>query len=196
MGRATMIVLWALLRVVEGADGALTAKLSITVYRIQMSRSDSVFAHNLMAAQGIASGMFATAGVRVNWRTGQPKADRPERPILIEVSSNTPETFHQGALAYAYPFEGVHIRVFYDRIEKASDPRATAMILAHVLVHEITHVLEGFDRHSKEGVMKSQWSLDDFKKMAYEPLPFEPEDVLLIRQGAAKRLESGRTPRK
>ena len=74
------------------------------------------------------------------------------------------------------------------------DPRATVMILAHVMVHEIAHVLEGIDRHSKEGVMKSQWTLDDFKKMAYKPLPFYPEDVLLIRQGVAERLEARRTP--
>jgi hypothetical protein len=194
MGPAAIIVLLALLRVGKAADGTRTAKLSITVYRIHTSGSDSGLARNLMVAQGVASGMFATAGVRVNWRTGQPKADDPERPILIDVTSNTPETFHTGALAYAYPFEGVHIRILYDRIENVYDPRATVMILAHVIVHEITHALEGIDRHSKEGVMKSQWTLDDFKKMAYKPLPFDPEDVLLIRRGVAKRRQARRTP--
>jgi hypothetical protein len=43
----------------------------------------------------VASGMFATAGVQINWRTGQPKAYEVERPILIDITSNTPETFHR-----------------------------------------------------------------------------------------------------
>src|SRR5690242_6640784 len=127
-----------------------------------------------MVAQGVASGMFATAGVHVNWRAGQPKRNEPGRPVMIDITSNTPETFHGGALAYAYEFEGVHVRVFYDRLENAYNDRATAMILAHVLAHEITHVLEGTDRHSDEGVMKARWTLDDFAKMAYKPLPFDP----------------------
>jgi hypothetical protein len=193
MGRAAMIVLLALFRVAKAADGTRNAKLSITVYRIHTSRSDSALARNLMAAQGVASGMFATAGVRVNWRSGVPTPDDPERPILIELTSNTPETFRPGALAFAYPFEGVHIRIFYDRVENVYDSRATVMILAHVMVHEIAHVLEGIDRHSKEGVMKSQWTLDDFKEMAYGPLPFDPEDVSLIRRGVVERREARRT---
>lgn len=194
MEPAAIIVLLAFSRVAKAADGTHTPELSISVYRIQTSRSDSGLARNLMAAQGVASGMFATAGVRVNWRSGQPKAGDPERPIQIEITSNTPESFHTGALAYAYPFEGVHIRIFYDRVENVHTPRATVMVLAHVIVHEITHVLEQSDQHSKEGVMKAQWTLDDFQKMAYKPLPFDPEDVVLIRRGVASRLSAKRTP--
>jgi hypothetical protein len=139
------------------------------------------------------AGMFATAGVQINWRTGQPKAYEVERPILIDITSNTPETFHRGALAYSHPFEGAHIRVFYDRVENPYRPGATAMLLAHVLVHEITHVLEGTDRHSEEGVMKAQWAADDLVGMVYKPLPFDSADVLLIREGVANR---GRPARK
>jgi len=172
---------------------ARNAKLSLTVY-IEAGIGDSSLTLICMRAQGVASGMFETAGVQIDWRTGQPKAYGPERPILIDITSNTPETFHRGALAYAQVFEGVHIRVFYDRVRNADRPYATAILLAHVLVHEITHILERVDRHSEEGVMKAHWTADDLVQMEYKPLPFDPQDVLLIRKGLASRGRPARKP--
>lgn len=167
------------------------AKLSLTIY-VQASIGDSGLVPILMRARAVASEMFATAGVRINWRTGLAKASEPELPILIDITSDTPETFHGGALAYAQVFEGEHIRVFYDRVGNAYRPQATAMLLAHVMVHEITHVLEGMDRHSEEGVMKAQWTADDLLQMVYEPLPFDPQDVLWIRKGLVNRARAAR----
>jgi hypothetical protein len=172
---------------------ARNAKLSLTVY-IEAGIGDSSLMLICMRAQGVASGMFATAGVHIDWRTGQPKAYGPERPILIDITSNTPETLHRGALAYAQVFEGVHIRVFYDRVRNADRPYATTMLLAHVLVHEITHILEGVDCHSEKGVMKAHWTADDLVQMVYKPLPFDAQDVLLIRKGLANRGRPARKP--
>ena len=169
------------------------ARLSLTVY-VQAGIGDSTLSPICMRALGVASGMFATAGVRIDWRTGQPKTYGPERPILIEITSNTPETLYRGALAYAQVFEGVHIRVFYDRVRNADRPYATAMLLAHVLVHEITHILEGVNWHSEVGVMKAHWTADDLMQMMYKPLPFDPQDVLLIRKGLANRERPARKP--
>ena len=163
-----------------------SAKLSLTVY-VQAGIGDSTLSPICMRALGVASGMFATAGVHIDWRTGQPKVQQSEQPIAIEITSNTPESFRRGVLAYSYPFEGVHIRIFYDRLRNPYRPRATAMLLAHVMVHEITHILERVDRHSAEGLMKASWTPDDLVKMAYKPFPFDPADVLLIREGLANR---------
>ena len=95
-----------------------------------------------------------------------------------------------GALAYALPYEGVHIRVFYDRVERVV-PGLTAVVLAHVLVHETTHILEGIYRHSDSGVMKAAWTKQDHLQMQVEALSFAPEDVKLIRLGLASRLAGG-----
>lgn len=56
------------------------------------------------------------------------------------------------------------------------------------MVHEITHVLEGINRHSEEGVMKAIWSAKDYERMRDHPLPFAPVDVDLIREGIARRM--------
>jgi hypothetical protein len=92
-------------------------------------------------AKALASEMFAGIGVRIDWRSGQPAASSATAgAIAIELVTETPGTFLPGALAYAQPYEGVHIQVFYDRIKYKPAP---AELLAHVLVHEITHILQG-----------------------------------------------------
>jgi hypothetical protein len=169
------------------------AKISLTVY-VQANIGDSGLFPILLRAQSVASGMLATAGARINWRTGLAKPSEPELPILIDITSNTPEKFHPGTLAYAQVFEGGHVKVFYDRVRNAYRPQATAMLLAHVLVHEITHVLEGMDRHSQEGVMKARWTPDDLLRMVYQPLPFDPLDVRLIREGLLNRTRESARP--
>lgn len=172
---------------------ARKAEVSLTVY-VRTGIGDSGLRNVCMRAQAVAYQMFKAAGVRIQWRTGQPKLYEPGRPILIDVTSNTHKTFYRGALAYARVFEGDYIRVFYDRIENPDRPHATVMLLAHVMVHEITHILEGVNRHSEEGVMKAQWTADDLVQITYKQLPFGPEDVRLMRIGLAYRGRAAEEP--
>src|SRR5437762_13075981 len=67
-----------------------------------------------------ASSLFLSAGVKLEWH-GE-LSDCKGRPDAMVVSfrATTPKTFHPGALAYAFPYEGVHIEVFYDRIAQAA----------------------------------------------------------------------------
>ena len=71
---------------------------------------------------------------------------------------------------------------FIDRIEEM---RAPTNVLAHVMVHEITHLLQGIGRHSATGVMKEVWTAGDFGGMRLRPLPFTPLDIDLIYVGLA-----------
>ena len=124
------------------------------------------------SAKAQASWMFARIGVRIQWR-----ATPAGSPLVrIEVSARTAPDFHPGALAYARPFEtGVRtIVVFYDRIMFAAArwPGFEHRLLAHVLAHEIGHVLSGTNAHSEDGVMKAHWTVGDYEKMAKAPLPF------------------------
>jgi hypothetical protein len=143
--------------------------------------SDSAGVNNLVKAQaqGTASQMFASVGLTIDWHLGRPGAGE-KGAIGIEFVTNTPTSLLAGALAYTRPYEGVHIQIFWDRIRGAPLPNK---VLAHVIVHEITHILEGIARHSEEGVMKAQWGESDFGAMGFRPLPFAPEDVTLMRLG-------------
>ncbi len=135
-------------------------------------------------AQATASRMFAGIGVVIEWRGTRNCGDGLN--IVIELSSTRPD-FQPGALAEAFPYEKTHIRVFYDRVQNSAEPRMLPQLLAHVLVHEITHMLEGVNRHSETGVMKAHWDGRDYVAMGSKPLPFAAEDIQLIHNGIVHR---------
>jgi hypothetical protein len=136
-------------------------------------------------AQWLASKMFAGIGVTLDWQHGLRGC--ASQGIEITLGNRTPANFKPAALAYALPYEGTHIHVFYDRIAHYDGSMVPA-VLAHVLVHEITHVLEGLICHSASGIMKAHWDQIDFQRMAYKPLNFETEDIDLIYRGLTARV--------
>lgn len=135
-------------------------------------------------AQVKATAIFDAASVRVNWRAGFKGC--PAEGILVTVMDRTPPELHPGALAYAAPYEGAHIWVLHDRIAQ-SGPELLPVLLAHVLVHEIGHILQGSVRHSEQGLMKAHWSRRDLNSMLRNPLDFTAEDVELIHRGVEGR---------
>ena len=137
---------------------------------------------NCTLAETLASTMFAVIGISLEWTKGKPAAKPSQPPIIVEVVRRTPTNLMPGSLAYAVPREGSHITVFIDRIEQM---RAPSNVLAHVMVHEITHFLQGIGRHSATGVMKEVWAPGDFGGMRLRPLSFTPLDIDLIYAGLA-----------
>jgi hypothetical protein len=126
--------------------------------------------------------MFVSIGVRIDWR------ERDYCPVgvgAIQVhllhNAGGDRTSNRDALAFARPYEGT-IVVFLDRVQ-ALNRNGVRSAMAHVLVHEITHVLEGIDRHSATGIMKAHWNDNDYFEMRRKPLTFAPEDVDLIYAG-------------
>ena len=138
----------------------------------------------IRAAQGLATKVFAKIGVRVDWREHDSCTARGNE-IQIRLSRETPENDRPGALAYALPYEGSNIVVFYDRV-KRSDPNLTSL-LAYVMVHEVTHILEGITRHSKRGIMKAYWDREDRFEIRVGRLRFAEADIELIYSGLDAR---------
>src|SRR5215470_4957604 len=73
-------------------------------------------------AQDTASVMFAKADLHIEWRAGRPSdwMLRREGAIMCEITTSTPREINPGAFAAALPFEGRHIRIFYDRVQNAT----------------------------------------------------------------------------
>jgi hypothetical protein len=165
----------------EGTESRL-ARVSVYVH---MGVSDPDM--RLPCAESIASAIFEKAGIHIAWKAGQPKPDPAELPVVIEISSDTPGTFHTGALAYAQPYEGEQVRIFWDRVKHTVSDRVVTKLLAHVMVHEITHNLEGIDYHSRTGIMKAHWTDSDLAELTFKSLSFDPKDVALIYAGLARR---------
>ena len=137
----------------------------------------------LIMAADVASKLFTQAGVRIKWCYGHPTEDA----ISIEFSERTPSGYRPGSMAFALPYEGVHITVFYDRVSRRAPADLLPTVLGHVLAHEITHVLQRIDRHSETGVMKAHWTNADLDQMVAKRLSFTAEDIELIQRGLSSR---------
>jgi hypothetical protein len=134
----------------------------------------------LERAQFLASRILAEADVHLEWR--RPGAQDIGSVIGIWLDAGKPSTFHPGALAYAAPFAGGgrQIHILYDRVLAAYSASATPDVLAHVLAHEIGHILIGTDGHASSGVMKARWDSHDYFEMVHHPLRFTEGDIALI----------------
>jgi hypothetical protein len=132
-------------------------------------------------AQRLASEIFASAGVQLVW----PRDCRscPDADILVSLSFHTPGDQHPDAMAYALPYEGTHIVVFYDRVQQKVEPSRAPILLAYVLVHEITQMLQRTMHYWGSGIMKEYWDSMDLFEMGRKPLGFADEDLGLIRLG-------------
>ncbi len=105
----------------------------------------------------IVDKIFIPAGLLLEWHgEGQRCPNHSERIIRISLSAHSNPDLHPGAWAYALPYEGEHIVVFYDRLQRAFFG-SVATLLAHVFAHEMIHILQGISRHSQNGIMKAQW---------------------------------------
>jgi hypothetical protein len=141
-----------------------------------------------LRAEASVSQIFARIGLAIVWHNNV--RDCPIQEIRVNLRRGASATLKPGALAYAQPYEGTYIEVFYDRISGNWEPSMVPVILAHVLAHEITHILEGINRHSRCGIMKAHWDSQDYFQMRYKPLELAPEDIDLIYLGLASRSRS------
>src|SRR5262249_46394347 len=94
--------------------------------------------------------------------------------------------------AYAMPFEGTHIVVFFDRV-KNRPVSVVPTVLGHVIAHEVAHILQGLMRHSESGVMKAQWDGADYLQMHWKPIQFTDDELMLIYSGPKLREGSRRS---
>ena len=133
---------------------------------------------------GATTAIFAKTGVNLVWRDAR---HCPADALHISFTDGAAAKFHPGALAYALPFEGTHIVVLLDRVIAMIEKPRVPALLAHVLAHEITHILQGCDHHSASGVMKARWSGEDYRQMSVNALPFTPLDIAMIFDGIAHR---------
>src|SRR5579862_9602992 len=112
MGRTARIAM--ALAAAMTVQAGQTNKQQVIVY---VHNDADVSEHVANRARDLAASMFASIGVIVHWRNGAPTASSPQHAIAITLARNTPKTELPGALAYAKPCEGVHIVVFWDRME-------------------------------------------------------------------------------
>lgn len=74
--------------------------------------------------------------------------------------------------------------VFYDRVLDLASQRGhpPSGLLGHALAHEIGHVLLGTAEHSRHGLMRKEWSVEDLRQASRSFLAFTPEMTARLRE--------------
>lgn len=163
--------------------GKLTAPYRITVC---VDKDAAVEGRVLDRGEISADKILALAGLEIDWRNRRRSCPPQQDSIILNVTTNTPRDSFPGAYGMSLPFEGIHLNVFYDRIQRVQ-PYQVVPLLGHVIAHEIVHILSGNDTHSATGVMKRRWDLKDLQQMRIRPLPFSTFDILLLNLGIRDR---------
>jgi hypothetical protein len=157
---------------------------------IYMNGVDLIPVATLAPAEAIASEMLAVAGVHVIWHHRTPHAGESprENTMLVRIVNDKQPDAQSGPIASAQVYQGQDILLYYSRIKWAEREQFLGpRVLAHALVHEIVHNLQGVARHSASGVMKATWTGSDYYEMEKHNLDIEPADLELIQIGLNHR---------
>ena len=159
--------------------------LALRAQDITVQVRTRAFIQILFPAEAAATKIFAKIGVGVVWPHESDRRPVDARQqVEVEIHSSARENIRPQALAYAVPSDR-KVHIFYDRVMASAEADLRTVLLAHVLVHEITHVIEGVNWHADDGLMKAHWSHADIVGMVFRPLAFDPLDVALIHRRLA-----------
>jgi hypothetical protein len=157
-----------------------TPEVLVCLERIAQASASTTY-----LAQSETSKLLARAAVHVQWIHGS--ACQSSAAVQVHLTVQTPDNLLPGALAFCQPAARDDIRILYDRVQAMVSPAHEPHLLAYVLAHEIVHVLEGTPRHSATGIMKAQWTPEDYSNIASGKLTFASEDIDLVHGGLIVR---------
>jgi hypothetical protein len=209
MNLRTVVALWAFAIVPCQIAAQSSAQGSLVTLRVHVYNLANVQTRIMESALGETARILALSGIEIVCEPGD--ADSPEahtqdmtasvfsklqKPdvrdfLVVRIVGGFPAENRRNALGYSLPYarEGVHVTVFYDRIEKVSSVVGAAVqaVLGSALAHEIGHVLLRSGEHTQSGIMKAVWSRSDYRHMAARPPEFEPAQVGAMRDEVLRR---------
>jgi Zn-dependent protease with chaperone function len=159
-------------------------------------------AQTLSQAESYTTRIYGSIKVTLHWksRCGQVELEAPGTRLMpnlttlgIKFAATAPAAVEPGAFASAQPFEatGVRITVYRDRLASPAHDHDRAVLLGHVLAHEIGHILLGHNGHAPAGLMQPSWSRGEQALMRYRLLSFTASEGDNIRgrlDGRSERL--------
>jgi hypothetical protein len=156
-------------------QSAVTQKATVMV----CMESDS---HALEGVRPGTAAMFARIGVRIAWHALHAcPVGVGAVQVRLSRDSTSVRNADSEALAAAQPYAWT-VTVFLDRVKELNRNWGIS-VMAVVLAHEITHVLEGRRRHSSTGIMKARWDNHDSFEISRQTLAFAQDDIDLIYAG-------------
>jgi hypothetical protein len=174
------------------AATAKTASSSTNSVSVAVYNDADAPVHLLVEAETIATRVFEQAGVNVRW-INCPVVHRDLPDAAICRKAVFPTYFqlrivlpHPGlsessfGVSYMSP-EGIgcYSYVFYQRVaqQHRDNEQNAAVLLGHIMAHEIAHLLLGTNSHSASGIMRAHWYLQELASANKGALLFTPEQA-------------------
>jgi hypothetical protein len=157
---ATLFTIAMLLRSLAtayAADGVAPRRLAVTV-----CDSAGVDSSVLAAAEAVASQVYRSAGVTIEWSESGCIAGPPGLYVnLVSVDSGDVH-LAELAVGFAEP-GGLTATVLYNRIERLArhHHKKPQTVLGYVIAHELGHLLLPPHSHSATGIMQPTLNLDN-----------------------------------
>jgi hypothetical protein len=167
----------------------------------------------LIAAEGETSRILAAAGVKARWTdcpiSHSAMRNEPNCPastssfddyiVSIEpdvMARKLPRSSDAFGTTLDAPSGPYRAYIFYERItaDAGGNTGSTGVLVGRVMAHEIGHMVLG-SAHSRTGIMRAHWSLDDFTTLAGPQMLFTPAQSrqfsLRLVQTYGRQAESG-----
>lgn len=168
-----------------------TAQPALTIYTYNYAK---IRKSQMRMAVETATRILGEAGIQTRWISNDDlTADEVfgDSSIALRVLSSAPTYLPSGAAGFAPLDEitghGAIATVFRDRIAQIVQwthvvhwrrdhalPRATAeaLVMGHVMAHEVGHLLLGVGGHGSEGLMMHPWGARELRQVARSGLGF------------------------
>jgi hypothetical protein len=145
---------------------------------LQMQDNAGVPADILKASQDEVARIFADAGLRVEWTETGPRFTVHIVPIAL--GYRTPSSPVMGMALRNR--RGATARIFFNEVKELarSWDVNVSTLLAHVVAHEIGHLLLPYVPHSSTGLMKAEWDRDLVREAAAGSLTFTDAQITRI----------------
>jgi len=160
----------------------------------------------MQAVAACFSRIFETADLRVEWLNCRVSWSEPASPLgcegpplesvfIVRLLPGAAEPSHSGrqnrlGAAIMTAEGGRYIDVFLEGVDQAARLHYVVnrgRLMAYTIAHEVGHLLFGPEAHSGTGVMRGQWSRDDYEIMWRQWFEFTKCERALLRQKLAAR---------
>ncbi len=170
---------------------------STATVRVSVYNDVGVPVGSLIKAEKIATSVFADAGMNVEWincplqtptlsdGAACRKAIFPNNLQMRIVAR--PISLSDSAFGVSYMSAdgvGCYTNVFFERVEQLQRTfkQSSAVVLGHVMAHEIAHLLLGTNSHSAFGIMRAHWYRQDLDSASRGGLLFTGTESKRMRE--------------
>lgn len=158
----------------------------------------------LSIALNMAGRIFRDAGIRLTWLrcpsgTTLDTGSDSNLLVLNIIPHPTRNGVSQDALGYSFIGQGrsVYADVFRDRVFSLAvwgGRCSEAVLLGHVIAHELGHLLLGAPGHSLKGMMMNHWHASDLDRAAAGLMQFSSDDAVRMRAQLYQGNHGGAAP--